>query len=294
MGDKTAQVYPLLLSILRYTKSVKNIFRIVVFPFVYSSSPPFISPPYNFVARNKFTFDRKDRFDLSQWGFDPASFPAAAENASHCVNLSLGKQISWDGARASWTHCETQASCFNCKRRFRRVIRLCSPRSRGRATSEIKRIFSKMRFLFLPFFSFFLSPSLSLSFSLSFHLPLHLPPEVYREKERVYIRYRRHSVRAQPSYYIRRPHFHLKELWPLWRLLDHSLWSLWKSVVIRLRMRVDRMPCIFYAESCAPSSNYRFREALCHSRRKEMLPRFEEGKICQLTVVFVSSRKYAP
>lgn len=43
-----------------------------------------------------------------------------------------------------------------------------------------------MRFLFLSFFSFFLSPSLSLSFSLSFHLPLHLPPEVYREKERIY------------------------------------------------------------------------------------------------------------
>lgn len=138
-----------------------------------------------------------------------------------------------------------------------------------------------MRFLFLPFFSFFLS--------LSFFIFHYIFLQKYIEREST--RYRRHSVRAQPSYYIRRPHFHLKELWPLWRLLDHSLWSLWKSVVIRLRMRVDRMPCIFYAESCAPSSNYRFREALRHSRRKEVLPRFGEGKICRLTVVFVSSKE---
>lgn len=48
----------------------------------------------------------------------------------------------------------TSELCFNCKRRSGRVIRLRSPRSRRRATSEVKRILSKMRSFFFFFFFF--------------------------------------------------------------------------------------------------------------------------------------------
>ena len=104
----------------------------------------------------------KNRFKANR-GFDlHKTFTSTTKRVFHCVNLSLGKQMPLDATRASWTQNETQASCFNCKRQSGRVIRLRFPRSRWWATSEVKRIFSKMRFFPL---------SLSLSLSLSSHAP---------------------------------------------------------------------------------------------------------------------------
>ena len=118
-------------------------------------------------TKNKFKANRG--FDLHK------TFPSTTKRVFHCVNLSLRKQMPLDATRASWTQHETQASCFNCKRQSGRVIRLRSPRSRWWATSEVKRIFSKMRFFSL---------SLSHSLSLSLYLPLFFLQRTLLPKQR--------------------------------------------------------------------------------------------------------------
>lgn len=157
--------------------------------------------------------------------------------------------------------------------------------SRGRAMSEIKRIFSKMRFPFLSFFSFFSS------FSLFPSSITHLPP-MYREKERgrdtdgtPYERNRRITFVVRifisknygPFEGFSTIHFGVSGNPSLFEFACESTECRASFMPGRVHLRVT-------TDSVRP----------CAIPRKEVLPRFEEGKICRLTVVFVSSRKYAP